>query len=652
MVEYLRHAEILGEWDLRPKKIKRMGNEYKIKTQRGEKVLMVSYQEERIRFMHHVLEHLAFHGYSKGIPRLIPTKYGDYFVKGEMGIYYLTDWFGGKACTAKDGDQIIEMVRTLAEMHLAAQKVDQVPDSVVRERWYDLSEQMTRGVQKVNEKLGHLPEEFQQAWTTFASMAHRAQDLLRVSGFKTLVERAKREKTICHRQFRLKNIVITDHALSILGWEHCAYGVQVADLVYLMNKMMPKVAWDYTLGEQVIKAYHRIKPLADAEMMTLGAALMFPAAFVKFVEKYQDGRFEEDKIGRKFDQLMEQEEKKVAFLEAFFERYGLKGSYEGKNASLMSNAWYFIAPDDLKQYLKSGAQDVSCFLPFSFTVSPQGKLQEQFDMKICKISQEHQVPVIPVIYTPKQSKERKIISDVLADPACREKLIREIDRVLEIYAFPGVNIYFDLEDADDQEYFTVFMQSLAEEIRPQGKMLLATVAAAKGQHLYYDYAQLGSWCDYLLVEIMDENFGLPGPSASRQFVQAALIYAAAYVPREKIVAVLPVCGYRWRERNPVREPISFLEGQDLLTSQQGKWKRDPDSGVISGKITMDGRENEIWMEDAQSVFDKKFFVQQFGAAGCAFWRLGLEDPQLWKKEPVARINMEESFSEDEDDEEE
>lgn len=39
MVEFLEKDQVFQEWDLRIKKIKKVGHDYKIKTQRGEKII-------------------------------------------------------------------------------------------------------------------------------------------------------------------------------------------------------------------------------------------------------------------------------------------------------------------------------------------------------------------------------------------------------------------------------------------------------------------------------------------------------------------------------------------------------------------------------------------------------------------------------------
>jgi len=580
MLEFLDKGQVLQEWDLKIKKVKRIKKDYKLKTHRGEKLLKVGFQEERIMFMHLALEHLARNGCFKGIPRLIPTKYGDFYVKSDLGIYYLTDWLEGKEGKTKDINQITDFVKLLAEIHLASRNFEPVPCWAIRERWDDISHQISKRTERVRSMLTKLPCELQEAWLTYESKAQKAQNLLKISGYQSLKEMAQRDKTLCHRQFAPGHGLVSKGTTNILCWEHCAYGVQVSDLVYFMEKTMPSFDWNYHVGDQIIKAYHHVKPLLREEVMTLGAALMFPANFAKLVEKFLRGKIEDNKIKAKIEKMKLQEEMKTAFLEQYFADHDLKGFCWEENSLPLSNAWYLLSSKDLKQYAEKRGKEISCLLVQNFMVSAQGRLQEEPDKEKQMTKPGYQMPIFPVVYTSKNRQERDNVLQVLADDYLKDRLLSEIDKVLKYNYFSGVNINFEVCSEKEMVLFNKFIKSLSQITHEKEKLLLVSVAAAKGENLFYDYEYLGKYCDYLLVEIMEEDISCPGSQVSKEFIQAAIIFAAAHLPKEKIVAVLPVHG-----------------------------------------------------ETSESVLEKAFLARQFGIAGCAFWRLGLEDPEIWSRKP-------------------
>ncbi|MEN3005798.1 hypothetical protein [Dehalobacterium formicoaceticum] len=328
MQEFLDKGEILQEWDLSIKRMKKINNDYKIKTHKGEKILKIAFQEDRVMFMHLALEHLAGQGCFQGIPRLIPTKYGDFYVKSDLGIYYLTDWVGGKQGKRDELDQVLAFARYLGEIHLSAMFFHAVPPWAIRERWDDIAQGMTEKTSWAEENLNHLPPEVQTAWASYEIIAHKAANLLKLAGYPALVEAAKENKTFCHRRFEPGQGIIAKGVTHILHWEHCAYGVQVGDLVYFMQQVMPYFQWNQQIGEQIITSYHRTKHLSREEVMTLEAALMYPDTFVRFMKKCRLSKFPPDEFSKKFAQAHLEEQEKHRFIEAAFG--GIRGK-EGKS---------------------------------------------------------------------------------------------------------------------------------------------------------------------------------------------------------------------------------------------------------------------------------------------------------------------------------
>jgi CotS family spore coat protein len=596
MREFLEQGRVLAEWDLIIKKFKKTGNEYKMKTQRGDKLLKVGFQEDRILFMHLALEHLARNGCYRGIPRLIPTKYGDYYVKSDLGIYYLTDWIDGKKGKAKEMTQVIEFVRFLAEIHLAGKHFQPVPAWTKRERFDDISRHIRENIRIVNESLDRLPGVLKDAWRTYESMAEKAQYLLNFSGYRLLQEEAEKNLTLCHRRYAPGHGVRTKDSINMLHWEHCAYGVQIGDLIYFLQKVLPVYDWNYHAGEQVIKAYHRIRPLSREELMTMGAALMFPGNFIKLVQKYLRGKLTSDKISEKLAKVNAREAKRKAFLEEFFRANDLKGFFGRTKGHSLSNAWYLVDADDFKFYIERKGEGISGLMLRSFLVTPQGKLKEEGFKDIKKISKSYSGPIFPAIFTSQNSQERENTFQVLGDHYLKERLLNEIEQVIKEHNFPGINISFEVRSEEEMLLFNKFIKSLSRIVHEYKKILLVNVAAAKGENLFYDYAYLAKYCDYLLVEIMEEDASCPARPVSRDYIQAAIIYAAAYLPREKIVAVLPVSG-----------------------------------------------------ETADSILEKAFLARGFGVAGCAFWRLGLEDPEIWSRKPDSGVLGKKVYHEDDED---
>ena len=638
-------VEIIKEWDLPVRKIKDTKYGYKIKTNYGYKILKKSLFEDRVIFMHQALEHLAHNGYRHSIPRLIPTKYGDIFVRHNFHVYYLTDWVEGKSFKIKNTEHIYAAAESLGEIHFSAKNFAPKIKKASRERWNELSEKMAAENNYIEQNLDRLPREFSQAWADIKDSAQEALDLLENKEYDSLKKWSMREGTLCHREYIPANLIIENYPEAI-RWEHCALGIQVADLANFMDKVMPHYNWDYSIGEGILESYNSIRKLTGDELFVLGALLIYPKEFLKLIKKFEKGRVDQNKLYRKIQKMLDKEKEKEAFLDAFFDIHNLKRVKSSQDqGDIVSRMWYCLPGHNVSSDFPKGT--VSCLLPLSYNVDARGNLKGEVDKEVRRLANERGIPLYPVIFSAGFSENQGQVMQALAEEDTREKLANNITAILKENNYPGVNINIDLLHPENTGYFNCFVEILSEKLRPEGRSLLVNVSAPKGEDVF-DYLFLGRYADYILVELLDENLRFPGPIVSRGFVNEALEYIASYIPIGKIVGVLPVYGYRWWAGKNIRQPLSFDEVNRPADSAENKLERDPVSGCLFGKLMLK-EECEVWAEDTVSIKEKESMIRGKGAAGCAFWRLGLADPASFIEEDFPeQMEFAESFSDEED----
>jgi spore germination protein YaaH len=123
----------------------------------------------------------------------------------------------------------------------------------------------------------------------------------------------------------------------------------------------------------------------------------------------------------------------------------------------------------------------------------------------------------------------------------------------------------------------------------------------------------------------------PGPVAGYDWVKAALDYATARVPRQKLLLGIPFYGREWMQSGDVTSArtLTFEDAQNRMEQLRvaGLWDerwRTPwfqyrdDSGLHTG-----------WYEDSRSLEAKLELMQKYHLRGFAAWRLGVEDPKFW-----------------------
>ena len=71
------------------------------------------------------------------------------------------------------------------------------------------------------------------------------------------------------------------------------------------------------------------------------------------------------------------------------------------------------------------------------------------------------------------------------------------------------------------------------------------------------------------------------------------------------------------------------EAQSLISEHGVTPEWDDSLGQYYAQYEEDGSTYRIWVEDLKSLELKMQKVQQYGIAGAAFWKLGLETSDVW-----------------------
>src|SRR4051812_28326946 len=223
---------------------------------------------------------------------------------------------------------------------------------------------------------------------------------------------------------------------------------------------------------------------------------------------------------------------------------------------------------------------------------------------------------------------------LLTRPAARARAIAQLAQVVQANGLAGVLVDFEAAENFPQlhELSMRFTRELGEALHPAGKSVAyATPAWADAAEL----REISGSVDQLFAMLFDEHYsgGEPGPIASQQFYAERARAIATVVPREKLVLMIGAYGYDWNDRDG---PIKAVEAtfQDVMRDV-----RDSGAVVHMDRASLnavgtfqsrDSTDHEIWFLDAVSAYNQLRVAQSLGVAGVAFWRLGSEDPTVWR----------------------
>jgi spore germination protein len=230
---------------------------------------------------------------------------------------------------------------------------------------------------------------------------------------------------------------------------------------------------------------------------------------------------------------------------------------------------------------------------------------------------------------------------VLNDQTVQEKLLSELLLVMEQKGYQGLDVDFEYVSGDDAAAYAQWIDRLRQALSPLGlpvSVALAPKTSADQPGLLYEghnYRLLGQAADYVLLMTYEwgYTYGPPMAVAPIQNVRRVVEYALREIPAEKIFLGIPDYGYDWTrpfQKGSKATSISNLYAVTLAwqngaairydEAAQSPWFRYVDA---------QGREHEVWFEDARSIAAKLSLAQEKGLYGVSVWNLDRPFPQNW-----------------------
>ena len=192
--------------------------------------------------------------------------------------------------------------------------------------------------------------------------------------------------------------------------------------------------------------------------------------------------------------------------------------------------------------------------------------------------------------------------------------------------YTGLVLDFEGHAKRDLPALLAVSKAIADSARARKISPIAMAIPAADTAGYPAMPMLG-FADYVMPMLYDEHWAdsPPGPIASPEWVRTTMGIRVGEVGAGKIIAALPLYGYKWGRDQP-GETIGFLDAQRYAAEAGILLEREPSSQTMRAR-----RENqwELWVADERLLQSLVSDIERTGVKHFAFWRLGLEDPALW-----------------------
>lgn len=226
------------------------------------------------------------------------------------------------------------------------------------------------------------------------------------------------------------------------------------------------------------------------------------------------------------------------------------------------------------------------------------------------------------------------VTAMLATPAMRAKVQSQVLATVLHYKFGGVAIDFENVPATSTVNLAQFQQELGALLHSRGLLLTQTVSVGTDPA---DLKRFSTVNDYLFLMLYDEHYGKgdPGPVASQRWYVDRAREMLRSVPASKAIFALGAYGYDWNDAGPANSGDSYTFQEVLARGRDnpGSSHMGFDKESLNPYMTWtdpDSTDHLVWYLDGASAYNQVRVERSLGGAGYAVWRLGAEDPALWK----------------------
>ncbi|RYZ98953.1 MAG: glycosyltransferase [Sphingobacteriaceae bacterium] len=266
--------------------------------------------------------------------------------------------------------------------------------------------------------------------------------------------------------------------------------------------------------------------------------------------------------------------------------------------------------------------------PGAYTVS------ESIDTGVINLNKKHKKTVIVSLsnYVSYDNVsggfDTKTLEQIIGNEKLRKSFITSIILQLKKYNFNGVNL--DVYEVDlNSKNIIAFQQDLYTSFHAAGLLVTQNIIADDEE---YHPERLQHYNDYLFLMAIDQHnqSSNEGDISHQDWLEEILDNFCTKVPSEKVILVVAGGGFDW-PKNSVGVPVSYQQAISVAKEQDSKIIFDPISANLRyNYLGQDSLEHHVYFVDAATNFNLIRMADDWGTAGVALWRLGFEDPRLWR----------------------
>jgi len=306
------------------------------------------------------------------------------------------------------------------------------------------------------------------------------------------------------------------------------------------------------------------------------------------------------------------------------------------------NAFIYFTGQQAAPIVRSVGQHLTYLSPFAYRIREDGSLDPIDDLPAINAAYaERAVPMMSVNNFTSTELGENLAHAVLSSSQVSERLISNILSVMDQKGYMGLNIDFENVLPEDRENYNRFIQLAVNRLHPRGYFVSSSLAPKVSEQqtglLYtaHDYAAHGRILDFVVLMTYEWGYRLGPPRAISPLneIRRVLDYAVSVMPRYKIFMGFQIYARDWllpHVQGQEAETFSNKEALNRAIRYGAVIQYDPVAQSPFYRYRDDqGRQHEVWFEDARSAQAKFDTVKDYGLGGISYWALGYPYPDNW-----------------------
>ena len=317
--------------------------------------------------------------------------------------------------------------------------------------------------------------------------------------------------------------------------------------------------------------------------------------------------------------------------------------FEGEKQGEMAVNGYAYTYID-RQVLRKTLPYLTYLTVFTYGFTPEGTLIGIDDQELIDLAREYGVaPLMHVsTLTDEGNFSSELAGSILRDTAAQDRLIDAILANMRAKGYYGLDIDFEYLGEENRDAYTAFLGKLTQRLNAEGYPVIAALAPKTNDEqpgdLYqgHDYAGIAAAVNFVLLMTYEWGYAYGPPMAVSPLnkVREVLDYAVTKMDPSQIFLGIPNYAYDWTlpfvKGESKARALSNVQAVEQAVARNAAISFDPVAQApYYTYFDEQGREHEVWFEDARSVNAKLALIPEYGLQGGSYWQIMKYFPQNW-----------------------